>query len=287
MAALFAASHPEHGHGARAVQPDAPRDRRRRLAVGRGPGRPRGHDADHAAALGRRHLHLLPRGRAWSTTTSSSEWAGRLERYAVRARRRACRRCGRWARTTCARCCRSINVPTLVMRRRDERWLDPRHARVRRRERPRREAGGAARHRRARAGGRRERGGRRAGGVRHRHPPLVLAGARAGDGPVHRHRRLHPARGRDGRRALEGAARGALRDRPRAARALRRPRGQDDGRRLPGHLRRAGARRSAARSRSPRRRATSAWTCAPACTRASATSPATTSAASPCTSPRA
>ena len=81
-----------------------------------------------------------------------------------------------------------------------------------------------------------------------RHAPR--ARSRARDRDVHRHRRLHERAAALGDRALARAAGPPRRARARRARAPPRPRGQDDGRRLPGHLRRPRARGSAARARS-------------------------------------
>jgi hypothetical protein len=69
-----------------------------------------------------------------------------------------------------------------------------------------------------------------------RPPERVLATV-----PVHGHRRLDRARVRARRPRLARAARRPPRARPRRARRARRRRDQDDGRRLPRHLRRAGA----------------------------------------------
>ena len=110
---------------------------------------------------------------------------------------------------------------------------------------------------------------------------------RAGHRDVHRHRRLDRARLAARRRPLADAAGRAQRRRPRRARALARHRGQDDRRRVPGHVRRPGARR-ALRGGDRRRRSTrSACGSGPACTPASASWSATTWPGSPCTSARA
>src|SRR5206468_610956 len=63
---------------------------------------------------------------------------------------------------------------------------------------------------------------------------------RAGDRPLHRHRRLDRAARRDGRRGLGGAARPPPRRRAARARALPRTRGRQCRRRLPRDLRRPG-----------------------------------------------
>ena len=66
---------------------------------------------------------------------------------------------------------------------------------------------------------------------------------RAGDGDVHRHRRLHRARRAARRRPLaRRCSHEHHDDRPHRARALAGHRGQDDRRRLPRHLRRSGPR---------------------------------------------
>ena len=79
------------------------------------------------------------------------------------------------------------------------------------------------------------------------HAARARARPHARDGDVHRHRRLDRARLGDGRPRLARADRAPRRADAARARAPSRPRGEDDGRRLPGDLRRAGARRSAAR----------------------------------------
>ena len=76
----------------------------------------------------------------------------------------------------------------------------------------------------------------------------------AADGDVHRHRRRDRARRRARRRALARPARTPRRGCAQGARALRRPRGQDGRRRLPGHVRRAPLARAALRAGDQRRR---------------------------------
>jgi pimeloyl-ACP methyl ester carboxylesterase len=88
-------------------------------------------------------------------------------------------------------------------------------------------------------------------GVRDRRPPGGRPRPGAGDGAVHRHRRLDEACGRAGRPRLARAARHAQRPRPARDRAVPRPRGEDGGRRLPRPVRRTGA-RDPLRGRDPR-----------------------------------
>ncbi len=82
----------------------------------------------------------------------------------------------------------------------------------------------------------------RAPGVPHRRASRPRAGSRPGDRPLHRHRRLDRAGGRARRPPLDGAPRAPSRGRAAGARAVPRPRGRHRRRRLPRHLRRAGAR---------------------------------------------
>ena len=141
----------------------------------------------------------------------------------------------------------------------DARDPPPRCRRVRRRARPlprrahpRRPVGRAARDRQPHLGRRPRRDGRRDPGVRDRHPARDRAAASAGDGPVHRHRRLDGARGRAGRRPLAGPAGRPQPGRATAARPVRRARDQGHRRRVPGHVRRPGQ-GGQMRPRDPRR----------------------------------
>ena len=134
----------------------------------------------------------------------------------------------------------SIRVPTLVMHRRDDSLIDPRHSQYIADSIPGAKlvmlegsdnlmvAGDSdAHHRRDR-------------GVPHRGPPGARSRPRAGHRDVHRHRRLDSAGVGDRRPPLARAAGEARRARAPQAGLLERARDQDDGRRLPGHVRRPG-----------------------------------------------
>ena len=82
---------------------------------------------------------------------------------------------------------------------------------------------------------------RRDRGVPGRQPRRSRGRSRAGDDPLHRHRRLDRGRGRARGRSLARSARTPRRHRSQRDRGPPGPRGQDDGRRLPRHVRRTGA----------------------------------------------
>ena len=129
---------------------------------------------------------------------------------------------------------------------------------------------GAARRRPPALGGRQRGAGGRDPAVPHR-----LAGAgrrrpRARHGALHRHRQLDGARCGPRRSRLARAARPASRRRPPGDRAASRSGAERQRRRLPRHVRRAGARHPVRARPSRRRCATSGSTSAPACTPASA-----------------
>ena len=137
----------------------------------------------------------------------------------------------------------SIRVPTLVMHRRDDSLIDPRHAQYIAERIPERQAGELARLRqpdRSPATATRCSTRSRSSSPAPRRGRDARPGA--GHGDVHRHRRLDRA----ARPSWATARWRELLERhddagAPPARPLQRPRGQDDRRRLPGHLRRPGA----------------------------------------------
>ena len=134
----------------------------------------------------------------------------------------------------------SIRVPTLVMHRRDDSLIDPRHSQYIAERIPGAKLVMLEGLRQPDGGRRQRRHHRRDRGVPRRGPPGARSRPHAGHRDVHGHRRLDPARVRDGRSPLARAAGEARRARAPQAGLLERAGDQDDGRRLPGHVRRPG-----------------------------------------------
>ena len=162
----------------------------------------------------------------------------------------------------------AIHVPTLVLHRRQR----PRRATsgraLARRADPRQPLRRARGRRPCPLGRRRRRGARRDRGVPDRRAPRARARPRAGDGAVHRHRRLDPARGRARRPPLARAARAP--PRRSCATSSSGSAGREvktTGRRVPRDLRRPGPRGRCARAiaaRRPRSGSRSGPGCTPA-----------------------
>ncbi len=173
-------------------------------------------------------------------TTARSHWSAKLERLAA-SPGTAAKLFRMHSDTDVRRGPAVIQAPTLVLHRPGDKFIDIRHSRYIAEHIPGAQLVELPGERHAPLRPRQRAAARRDRGVPHRRPPRARPRADPGYGDVLRHRRLDAPGGRDGGSPVARSARVDRRlDRP-GARALPRPRGQEDGRRLPRHVRRARA----------------------------------------------